>query len=52
MCVCVFMCVCRCLNRQEQNNRSPAAEVAYGCEMPRVGAGNQAWVLCKGSKCP
>jgi hypothetical protein len=40
VCVCVCVCVYRCQWRPEEGVSSPGAEVAGGCELPGVDAGN------------
>jgi hypothetical protein len=50
MCLCgVCAHVCRCLQRPDEGVRSPG--VPGSCELPHVGAGNQAKVFCENRKC-
>lgn len=59
MCVCMYVClhVGVCVYTQvhiplaAEGIASPRAEVVASCELPDVGAGNQAWVLWQSGKC-
>lgn len=47
----MFVYVCRCTLRTEEDIRSPEAGVTANCELPDVGSGNQIQVFCKSNIC-